>query len=219
MLSGSLVVLSGPSGSGKDAFVDGIIDAAAVPVVRAKKITTRAPRPNERKESSYEHVDDSVFCKRIRSNLVPYYYVKNKQWYAVDTHFLFDQISSGKNVILVYSDYETVSSMCSDFEKHDIPVRRWLIEASQADLEARIRARKLGTDETKRRVAEVERELHQLKTLRKHYHEHFFNSNSPTGVRPEHITRALSLILHYYDLANNVVTADFGEPVQQRASL
>lgn len=56
-----IVVLSGPSGTGKTTVVKRLIESSSVPIIKAVTATTRAPRPNEQDGRDYYFLTMSTF--------------------------------------------------------------------------------------------------------------------------------------------------------------
>jgi guanylate kinase len=186
-MKGSLFILSGPSGSGKDALIDALMDKDSS-IVRGRKITTRGPRLGEQKNSSYEFISNYVYCSRLRRNKLCYFYVKNENWYAVDMHFIRGQVDSGKNVVLVYSDYATIPDMRAKLQMEGFKVRLWLISAIEEDMEGRIRSRECFEKcDIDIRVGEMKIEIRELEKIKGIYDLHFWNPNDSSGKLPDSI--------------------------------
>lgn len=168
-MKGTLVIISGPSGSGKDSFIDTLMDHDKS-VSRALKITTRGPRDGERKVSFYEHVSHKAFCE-IMSKSKIYYYVKNETWYGIDPEHLYRQLQSGWNVFLVCSAYDVVPQIKYDFLNRGFKVHLWLIRAKLEELEKRITKRgSLDKSQQAIRFSEMREELQTLSN-----YEHLFD--------------------------------------------
>jgi|WetSurMetagenome_2_1015567.scaffolds.fasta_scaffold01843_4 guanylate kinase len=186
-MKGSLFILSGPSGSGKDALIDALMDKDSS-IVRGRKITTRGPRIGEQKNSSYEFISNYVYCSRLRLNKLSYFYVKNENWYAVDMHFIRGQVDSGKNVVLVYSDYATICDMRAKLQMEGFRVRLWLISATEEDMEGRIINRECFEKcDIRIRVEEMKIEIRELDRIKGMYDLHFINPNHISGRLPDSI--------------------------------
>ncbi|MBI2051041.1 MAG: hypothetical protein HYT31_04560 [Parcubacteria group bacterium] len=65
--STNLVIISGPSGSGQDSVIQGLVDRG-VPIVRPLSTVTRPMRPGEAEGKPYHFVSEQQFDELIRQN-------------------------------------------------------------------------------------------------------------------------------------------------------
>ena len=94
-----LVVISGPSGAGKDAAL-GELKNLDRPWHFAVTATTRPPRQGERQGMDYIFLDEEAFQHmRERDELLEYAQVHD-HWYGVPRSQVRDALKSGKDVIL-----------------------------------------------------------------------------------------------------------------------
>src|SRR5207244_12580174 len=68
MQRGPLIILSGPSGSGKSAGVARVRAESGLPLHRAITATTRQPRPGEQHGVDYFFLEPSEFAAMIRDD-------------------------------------------------------------------------------------------------------------------------------------------------------
>src|SRR5687768_8611913 len=61
-----IVVISGPSGTGKTTVVRRLIEAAPVPILKAITATTRSPRPGGADGLDYHFLTPADFCRLQR---------------------------------------------------------------------------------------------------------------------------------------------------------
>lgn len=59
-----IVVLSGPSGTGKTTVLRKLVESSPVPIVKAITATTRTPRPNETDGRDYRFLSPDEFARR-----------------------------------------------------------------------------------------------------------------------------------------------------------
>ncbi len=142
------VILSGPSGAGKDAVLDEMTRRGHT-FHRVVTCTTRAPRDNERDGVDYSFVSDDAFAKLIANDgLLEHATVYGKS-YGVPRQQVVDQLAAGLDVY-VRTDVQGAATI-----KRLMPdaVRVFIAPSSIDELEARIRAR--GADDE----AQIERRL------------------------------------------------------------
>ena len=73
-----IVVIAGPSGSGKNSVMQGVLEQCS-DCVRLVTATTRDPRPGEQHGVDYYFVSKEVFLEGIQSGSIP------EHWHAPDT--------------------------------------------------------------------------------------------------------------------------------------
>ncbi len=99
-LSGQLVVVSGPSGSGKSSIVRAVIESHKVDSVLSVSETTRDPRPGERHGVDYFFTTPEDFQLAIERHEFLETAVYNHNRYGTPAKPVFDALSSGKLVLL-----------------------------------------------------------------------------------------------------------------------
>ena len=97
---GSLIVISGPSGAGKDTIVDKLlkINKNATLSVSA---TTRAPRPGEIDGVHYYFLTREQFEEKIKENEFLEYAEYNGNYYGTPKSGILDKLNQGLDVLLV----------------------------------------------------------------------------------------------------------------------
>ncbi|MBQ7580161.1 MAG: guanylate kinase [Clostridia bacterium] len=95
---GVLIVLSGPSGSGKDTVLDEI--AKIIPIQRSISMTTREKRVNEANNIDYIFVDRDHFEKCIRDEDVLEYVEYSGNYYGTPKGPIDKWLEEGKTVVL-----------------------------------------------------------------------------------------------------------------------
>ena len=97
---GSVIVISGPSGAGKDTIVDKLlkINKNATLSVSA---TTRAPRPGEIDGVHYYFLTREQFEEKIKENEFLEYAEYNGNYYGTPKSGILDKLNQGLDVLLV----------------------------------------------------------------------------------------------------------------------
>lgn len=98
---GLLIVVSGPSGAGKDTIVNRVVEDMKDTKISVS-MTSRAPRGKEVEGVDYYFVTKEEFEERIKNDeFLEYAVVHNNQYYGTPKTKLEEDINKGKNVILV----------------------------------------------------------------------------------------------------------------------
>lgn len=131
-----LVVLSGPSGVGKDALLDEL-ERRGWRFHRVVTCTTRPPRPGERDGVDYHFVSDADFDAMVRDGGLLEHAVVYGMQYGVPKRQVLDALEAGTDVF-VRTDVQGAASI-----KKLMPeaVLVFIAPTSIEDLEQRMRAR------------------------------------------------------------------------------
>lgn len=97
---GNLVVISGPSGAGKDSIVNNLKKFYKNYWVSVS-MTTREMRPGDVEGVSYFFIDNDTFEKRIQENKFLEYAKYNGYYYGTPKDKILDKLNQGIDVILV----------------------------------------------------------------------------------------------------------------------
>lgn len=98
---GLLIVVSGPSGAGKDTICNKVVEEMKDTKISVS-MTSRAPRGKEVEGVDYYFVTKEEFEERIKNDeFLEYAVVHNNQYYGTPKTKLEEDINKGKNVILV----------------------------------------------------------------------------------------------------------------------
>ena len=94
-----LVVLSGPSGAGKDALLTRMKESGS-PVKRITTVTTRAQRAKERDKVDYHFVPERKFQEMIKNNELLEWANVYGNWYGVPKQPVKQALDRGQDVIV-----------------------------------------------------------------------------------------------------------------------
>lgn len=95
---GILLVISGPSGVGKNSVLNRVIELS--PCVYSISATTRTPRPGEVDGKDYFFYSKDEFQKKIAENMFLEWACVYGDYYGTPAAFVNDTLSKGKDVVL-----------------------------------------------------------------------------------------------------------------------
>lgn len=157
-LNGFLLVLSGPSGTGKNTLMDQVIPR--IPNLKySVSATTRSPRPGEVEGEDYFFVSDQEFDEMIANNQFLEWaeFVGNR--YGTPLSFVEEQIKSGYTVIM---DVD-IQGALQIREKMPEAVLVFLLPPTWEDL--RVRLKKRGQDPLEEINRRLERSYEELRYI------------------------------------------------------
>lgn len=99
MNKGKFIVLSGPSGVGKNTILDMLVDNSLG--IYSVSMTTRKKRKGEVEGRDYFFVSREVFEENIKSDSFLEYAIYNDNYYGTLKSFVFDNMNKGTNVLAV----------------------------------------------------------------------------------------------------------------------
>jgi guanylate kinase len=154
--SGPLVLMvSGPSGSGKSTLVDKILQLPGT--MLSVSCTTRCPRATESDGQWYNFVSEDEFQRMVTAGeFLEYAQVFGKNWYGTPRKWL-DEARAQKKDLVLEIDVQGAAQV-----KRKIPdaIAVFVLPPSRAELERRIRARGLDSeDEIRRRLERARQEM------------------------------------------------------------
>ncbi len=153
-----LLVLSGPSGSGKDSLIE-CLERRGLDLVRVVTLTTRPPRPGEVPGRDYLFVSPAEFERlRAAGELLEYAEVYG-HWYGTPKGPVRQALARGKDVLLRVDvqGARTIRKLCPE------AVLIFLTPPSEEELVRRLKARRTESpEELERRLAKVRDELASL---------------------------------------------------------
>lgn len=157
MNNGQLIVVSGPSGSGKDTVISRAIERLGANAFLSVSMTTRAIRGNEADGVDYYFVTEEQFCKHIENGDMLEYAQYGSNYYGTPAQPIRDRIGNGETVFLniEVQGGANVKRMFPD------AIKVFILPPSVKELERRLRKR--GTEdeaaiEKRLRIAESEME-------------------------------------------------------------
>ena len=153
-----LVVLSGPSGAGKDALLTRMKESGS-PVKRITTVTTRAQRAKERDNVDYHFVPETKFQEMIKNNELLEWANVYGNWYGVPKQPVKQALDRGQDVI-VKVDTQGAATI-----KKILPeaVFIFVIPPSMAELMTRVKQRHTESPfDLALRIKTAEEEIKQL---------------------------------------------------------
>lgn len=105
---GLLIVVSGPSGAGKDTICQKLIKENSN-IWMSVSMTTRKPRPLEKEGVDYFFVSSEEFENKINDNTFLEYAFYNDNYYGTPKDKVEEKLNEGKDVILVIDINGTIN--------------------------------------------------------------------------------------------------------------
>lgn len=156
--SSRIVIISGPSGTGKTTVVRRLLSAARVPLMKAVTATTRAPRAGEISEVDYHFLTDEAFSERRQQGdfLETAEVFSSGSWYGTPRSEI-ERIDKAGAWALLEIDVRGALEIKRQFPQ---AVMIFLRTASLDDYQRRLRGRGTESDEAiARRLARMQEEL------------------------------------------------------------
>lgn len=163
-MSGKLVILSGPSGVGKDTVIDGW-QARNRNVVRVVAYTTRAPRPGEVNGVDYHFTDRSEFLGKAQAGDFLEYKEVHGNFYATPLTDMIKLLEQGKIAVLKIDVQGAISAM----EKRPDALSIMLLPPSAEETERRIRQR--GTEDLATIDKRLRNALEEIAQAHRYHHQ------------------------------------------------
>lgn len=137
---GILVVVSAPSGCGKDTVISKVLERLGDEASLSVSMTTRAMRPGEAEGVNYYYVSVDEFREHIENGDILEYTNYGSNFYGTPIKPVKDKLAKGKVVILIIEveGGENVKKIFPDSKKI------FIMPPSMQELERRLRTR--GTD-------------------------------------------------------------------------
>jgi len=153
-----LIVISGPSGAGKDSVVDQLrqMTSRFHFVVTS---TTRAPRPSEVNGKDYFFLTKDQFAELIEKDEMLEYAIVYNDFKGIPKQQVRDAMATGKDVIMRIDvqGAETIRQLCPE------ALLIFLTVESEAELERRLTIRKTeNIEDLKLRIATARKELQRM---------------------------------------------------------
>ena len=155
MDGGFLLVLSGPSGSGKGTVSEALMKNND-DIIFSTSVTTRTPRPGEVNGENYFFATREEFEKMVENDELLEHAFVHTNYYGTPKKFVFDEIAKGEIVLLEID----VQGALQVKEKYKEAVLIFLIPPTMDELKSRLVKRDTETeDEIETRYRNAFREL------------------------------------------------------------
>ena len=152
---GKLVVISGPSGTGKGTVISELLKLR--PELNfSVSATTRKPRPNEVNGVEYTFLSHDRFREMINNNEFLEYAQYVGEFYGTPVKPIIESINSGNSIVLDIEVQGAKQIMSKDIDAITI----FITAPSMEELEARLRGR--GTDSNEKILKRLERARQEL---------------------------------------------------------
>ena len=146
---GMLLVISGPSGTGKGTLIERLMKEDPT-LVFSVSATTRAPRPGEIDGVHYHFVTNERYDELVAENAFVEYANVHGNRYGTLRSEVYERLERGENVVLDIDVQGALNVIASEMEKVSI----FILPPSMQELRARLTGRGTETEEA------VERRLH-----------------------------------------------------------
>lgn len=137
-----LVIISGPSGAGKDTIVEKLMERDER-FSLSVSATTRKPRPGEKHGENYYFISEEEFKKNINEQAFVEYAFYGTNWYGTLKSDVKEKIENGKTVILVI-DVQGEENIKKMFPR---ALSIFIMPPSSRTLEERLRRRCTDSEE------------------------------------------------------------------------
>ncbi len=162
MKKGCLIVVSGPSGTGKGTVCAALL-ARYPQIAYSVSATTRAPRPGEKEGVNYYFLDKPVFEKMIADGELLEWAEVFGNYYGTPFRKIQDRLAAGQDILL---EIDTQGAM-NVKKRFPNGIFIFLLPPSIAELERRIRGRGADDEESiRRRLASSAGEIAVAKEYR-----------------------------------------------------
>jgi guanylate kinase len=178
MRGGRLVILSGPSGVGKNTVVERLVEAAGGLVERSVTATTRSPRPGEKDGVDYYFLSPQEFARRrAQGEFLECFQVFGPgHWYGTLASDVAQRLEKGVWVVLAI-DVQGATTLRKQFPD---AVTVFLLPPSEEELERRLRQRGTETEQAiQNRLDRAKQEL----AVADQYHYRVVNDDPDRAAR------------------------------------
>lgn len=142
MSAGFLLVLSGPSGSGKGTVSEALMEKNE-DISFSTSVTTRTPRPGEVNGENYFFTSREEFEKMVEEDELLEYAFVHTNYYGTPKKFVFEEIEEGEIVLLEID----VQGALQIKEKYKEAVFIFLLPPTMDELKSRLVKRDTETEE------------------------------------------------------------------------
>lgn len=149
MKKGKFIVISGPSGVGKDTIVNRLINDGYG--IYSVSMTTRKIRMGETDGKDYFFLTKEEFEENIKKNNLFEYAIYNGYYYGTPKDFVFNNINNGTNVIAIID----VQGAMEIESKYSDALSIFIMPPSFEELEKRLKNRHTDTEDNIRKRLEI----------------------------------------------------------------
>lgn len=161
MKKGKLIIICGPSGTGKKTVWSGIIDNPKYNTIFSVSMTTRTKRPDEVQNKDYIFVTEEQFKTAIAENKMLEWAIYVNNYYGTPREFVETNLAQGKNVFLEIEMQGVLNVLKNWPHKEDL-LSIFIIPPSLDDLKNRLLNRKTESEEIiQKRIKQSQWELTQ----------------------------------------------------------
>ena len=154
-MSGTLYIVSAPSGAGKTSLVGALLAADSL-VRKSVSYTTRKPRPGEQDGREYHFVEPAEFERMAARGAFLESALVHGNRYGTSREWVADHTARGEDIVLEI-DWQGAAQVRA---LHPSAVTVFILPPSLADLEARLRSRAQdGAEVIARRLAAAPGEI------------------------------------------------------------
>lgn len=139
-MSGTLIIVSAPSGAGKTSLVSALVENSERLMVSVS-YTTRTQRPNEEQGKSYHFIDESTFKQMQDSGAFLEYARVFDNGYGTSKAWVVEKLSQDIDIILEI-DWQGAQQVKAQFPCISI----FIVPPSYEALESRLRARQQDSE-------------------------------------------------------------------------
>lgn len=161
MKKGKLIIICGPSGTGKKTVWTGIIDNPKYNTIFSVSMTTRTKRPDEIQNKDYIFVTEEQFKKAIAENKMLEWAIYVNNYYGTPKEFVETNLAQGKNVFLEIEMQGVLNVLKNWSNKEDL-LSIFIIPPSLSALKDRLLNRKTESEDViQKRIKQSQWELTQ----------------------------------------------------------
>ena len=158
-IKGDLIIISGPSGCGKDTICTEIFKLRDN-IIKSISMTTRNKRKNEIDGKDYYFVNKETFLSKIKSGeLLEYAIVHEKDYYGTPKNKVMETLDKGKDIILIID----IQGALQIKEKYHEAIFIFIMPPSMKELKNRLLNRGSETKESMlRRFKSMYKEINEI---------------------------------------------------------